>query len=453
MATTTSKHSWRSSQIERASPADRAFLAMDTGKFREQFGVLLILDPTLGLNVVRRVIAERIAAVPRLRQKLVSVPFGCGGPIWVDDPGFDLSNHVRSAPCPDPCDRQALLDTAFSVVATPLNKNAPLWAAVLVTGLADGRAALILVLHHAFADGVGGLAVLANLVDGRPGPRDTAFPRPAPTAATLAKQAFAAKMRALMNGRRSWRLLRRATGAGGGFHPPRVAPCSLVQKTGSRRRLAAVSVNVAEMRVASHAHGATVNDAVLVAVAGALRRVLAANGEALDTVVITVPVSGRNPAAQDDLGNMVSPLLVGVAAAGTAGERMEQVAARVRAGKSAATGPAPIAVLGCLFRPLARLGGYRWYMNHQRRFHTLVSHVRGPAEHVTVGGSLVTEAIPIGVAEGGNITVYFGVLSYAGTLAITAIVDPDHLPGLDALADALRAELDLIIASARQPKR
>ena len=66
--------------------------------------------------------------------------------------------------------------------------------------------------------------------------------------------------------------------------------------------------------------------------------------------------------------------------AGCGGRRLEQVAAQVRAHKAAATGPPPIAVLGWLFRPLAALGGYHWYMNHQHRFHTLVSHVRGPAE-------------------------------------------------------------------------
>lgn len=344
-----------------------------------------------------------------------------------------------------------MLDIAFSIVATPLNKNAPLWAAVLVTGLADGRTALVLVLHHALADGVGGLAVLANLVDGRPSSRDTGFPRRPPAAAALASQALAAKWRALINGRQSWRLARSATGAGGGLHPPRAAACSLVQKTGSRRRLAVVSVNFAEVRAASHALGATVNDAVLVAVAGALRRVLAANGESLDIIVVTVPVSGRNPAGQGDLGNMVSPLLVPVAAAGSASERMEQVAARIRAGKAAAVGPAPIAVLGWLFRPLARLGGYRWYMNHQHRFHILVSHVRGPAERLNFGGSPITEAIPIGVAGGGNLTVYLEVLSYAGTLAITAIIDPEHFRSIDALTNALSAELELIMQ--RDPSR
>jgi diacylglycerol O-acyltransferase / wax synthase len=53
-------------------------------------------------------------------------------------------------------------------------------------------------------------------------------------------------------------------------------------------------------------------------------------------------------------------------------------------------------------------------MNHQRRFHTLVTHVRGPVEPVGVGGHEVAAAIPVAVAEGGNMTVYFEVLSYAG---------------------------------------
>jgi diacylglycerol O-acyltransferase / wax synthase len=63
-------------------------------------------------------------------------------------------------------------------------------------------------------------------------------------------------------------------------------------------------------------------------------------------------------------------------------------------------------------------------MNHQHRFRTLVSHVRGPAEQVTFGGSAITAAIPAGVAEGDNVTAYFEVLSYAGTLALTRSPTP-----------------------------
>jgi diacylglycerol O-acyltransferase / wax synthase len=126
---------------------------------------------------------------------------------------------------------------------------------------------------------------------------------------------------------------------------------------------------------------------------------------------------------------MVSPMLMPVPATGAVPDRLQRVAAQVRAHQAAATGPPPIAVLGWLFRPLAALGGYRWYMNHQHRFHTLVTHVRGPAELVTFAGSPVTCAIPAGVGPGGNIPVYFEVLSYAGTLTLTVTVDPGRFPG------------------------
>ena len=361
-----------------------------------------------------------------------------------NDPYFDIRNHVRAVACRKPGDEPALLATAVAVIAAPLPRAAPLWSAALITGLAGGTVALVLVLHHALADGVGGLAVLANLVDGEAGASSICFPRPAPTARKLAREAWLSRWRGLCHSRQSWRLLRASMSASGGLRPPRAAACSLNQRTGPHRQLAAVQVDMSTLRTAAHRHGATTNDAILVAVAGALHQVLETRGEHVGTLVVTVPVSGRRSGSGPALGNVVSPMLVAVPATGDVGQRLEQVAAQVRAHKASAAGPPPIAVLGWLFRPLAALGGYRWYMNHQHRFHTLVSHVRGPAEPVTLGGYPVTSAVPAGVAEGGNTTVYFEVLSYAGTLTISAITDPDHFPGHPRLTDALRAELDQI---------
>jgi hypothetical protein len=140
-------------------------------------------------------------------------------------------------------------------------------------------------------------------------------------------------------------------------------------------------------------------------------------------------------------------MLVEVPTSGAVRERLARVETAVRAHKAAATGPPPIAIMGGLFRVVARLGGYRFYMNHQRRFHTLVTHVRGPAEPLTVDGHPVSEAIPVAIGERGNMTVSFEVLSYAGMLTITVIVDPEHGPDLDDLTRRLQHELDSIIAS------
>jgi diacylglycerol O-acyltransferase / wax synthase len=434
--------------IERASSADLAFLAMDTGKVPQQFAVILILDRPgdFSLSQLRQIVSERIVAMPRLRQRLIKVPLGCGRPVWIDDPDFRINRHVRAIPCRAPGNEQALLDTALSVIMTPLPRSAPLWSVVLITELADGAAAVVVVLHHVLADGLGGVNVLAALVD--PGARSRLpAPQPMPTLSSLTRDAWLTRFRGLLRASGWWRSLRRGMFAGGGLHPPHAASCSLVQPTGPQRKIAVIRLDRARLAAAAHRNAATTNDALLVAVSGALHQVLKRRGELVDPIAITVPVSGRRPHGAPALGNLVSPMLVNVPASGDVAERLARVEAGVAAHKAAATGPAPIAVLGGLFRILARVGVYRYYMNHQHRFHTLMAHVRGPVEPVMLGGHEVAAAIPVGVGEGGNMTVYFEVLSYAGVLAIAVIVDPDHGPDLDDLTGRLQDELQSILAS------
>jgi diacylglycerol O-acyltransferase / wax synthase len=434
--------------IERASATDLAFLAMDTGKVPQQFAVILILDRPgdLSLSHLRQLIADRIVALPRLRQRLIKVPPGCGRPVWIDDPDFHINRHVRAVSCQAPGDERALLDTALSVIMVPLPRWAPLWSVVLITELAENAAAVV-VLHHVLADGLGGVNVLAALVDPAAAPAGLPFPRPAPRLRSLARDAWLTRLAGLRRAIGSWRLLRRAMFAGGGFRPARAGPCSLVQRTGPRRKMALIRVDRARLAAAAHRNAATTNAAVLVGVARALHQALRSRGESVDPIAIAVPVSGRRPSGGPAVGNLVSPMLVDVPTGGDVGERLAQVDSAVRAHKEAATGPPPIAILGGLFRLLARLGVYRFYMNHQHRFHTLVTHVRGPIEPVTLGGNEVIAAIPVGVGEGGNMTVYFEVLSYAGILTIAVIVDPDHGPDLDDLTRRLEDELNSIIAS------
>jgi diacylglycerol O-acyltransferase / wax synthase len=434
--------------IDRASATDLAFLAMDTGRVPQQIAAVLVLGAgaEFDLSRARELLAQRISAVPRLRQRLVRVPPGCGRAIWVDDADFDIRRHVRQLRCRDPGDQRALLDLAAAVATEPLPRSRPLWSAVFITGLASHGVAVVIVVHHVLVDGIGGLAVLASLVDHAASQPGAAFPRRPPPAGQLAIDAVRGRLRAVSRVPAAWRRLRVSMAAGGGFAPAPAVPCSLVQRTGPRRRFAVVSTGLADLREAAHRHGGTVNDAVLAVIAGALCRVLASRGESIDTIAIAVPVAGRRSATASELGNQVGPMLVTVPGAGTPAQRIRHVAAAVRARKAAAAGPPPIAVLGTLFRVAAALGGYRWYLNRQRRMHTLVSHVRGPQQPVAFAGAPVTSIIPAAVGEAGNITVSFEVLSYAGTVTITAIADPDHFPELPALTDALQAELALLTA-------
>jgi diacylglycerol O-acyltransferase / wax synthase len=127
----------------------------------------LVLDAAPGFSVpkARRVLADRIRAVPRLRQRLYRAPPGCGRPYWADDPAFDIDEHVRQACCPPPGDERALLDLAAARLAKPMPRSRPLWSATFVSGLPGGGTGLLVIMDHVLADGIAGLAVLGMLVD------------------------------------------------------------------------------------------------------------------------------------------------------------------------------------------------------------------------------------------------------------------------------------------------
>src|SRR5689334_12639036 len=94
---------------DRAGNADLAFLAMDRGPVPEQFAAVLVLDDDPGPAVVERTLAARVPAVRRLRQRLVGTPPGCGRPVWVDDPAFDVTRHLSVLSCRSPGDTAALV--------------------------------------------------------------------------------------------------------------------------------------------------------------------------------------------------------------------------------------------------------------------------------------------------------------------------------------------------------
>ncbi|HEX3309826.1 MAG TPA: WS/DGAT domain-containing protein, partial [Streptosporangiaceae bacterium] len=232
---------------------------------------------------------------------------------------------------------------------------------------------------------------------------------------------------------------------GGALPPRRRSATSLNRPVGPRRRLDVVAVDLAGLRDLGHAHGGTVNDVVLAAVAGALRTLLAARGEQLGEVTITVPVAARRAAAGGELGNQIGIMPVTVPATGDFGTRVTRTAEITRERKSGARG-ASAALFVPAFLLLARTGLLRWFARHQRVVQTFVTNLHGPEDPLTFGGAAVRAIIPI-PSTTGNVTVTFAAASYAGTLRITILSDPSRMPDAPALAAALRHELsDPLIA-------
>jgi WS/DGAT/MGAT family acyltransferase len=425
--------------VDRASAADVMELVCDVSGTSMQVAVVLVLQGRVDLDAARQGFDDRIRAVPRLRQQLVKTPFGCGRQVWVDDPDFDIASHVRCVPCPAPGDERALLDVVAEVVTRRLPSAKPLWAATVITGLSGERTAVVVVFHHVLADGIGGLAILGRLADGAPAGAVPGFPRRPPQRRELLLDAIAYRGRAIGRLPAALGRFRSAATELGTRRGPTSAPrCSLNRPIGRRRALAVVRTDLAGIKLVAHSRGGTVNDVIIAAVTGALRAVLAERGENVDRLVVSMPVSARRQASVGQLGNQVGVIPVEVPTVGDPLQRLDAVAAITRSAKTVTPG-ASASVIGPAFRALAAIGVFGWFIAHQRLINTFVSNLRGPQQQLRFLGATVVDMMPASMITG-NVTVAFTALSYAGTLVVTIVADPELCPETTALREALDRE-------------
>jgi diacylglycerol O-acyltransferase / wax synthase len=427
--------------IARLSANDLTNLATDRGSVPMQIGAVLLLDEGSAPNAeeLAAVIERRLARVPRLGERLRRAPLGCGRPFWEDAPvGATGLVTLATAPAGD----AGLVGSAVDEVLQRLSRDRPMWRAVVYADPAGRARGLVVVMHHVLADGIGGLAVLADLVDSDVD--DTrernGAPRPASSRRELAHDAWTQRWSALRSAPNTLRGFVAGLRELGGIPSQDAGRTSLLQPTSPRRCVEIVEVDLAAIVAAAHAQGATVNDLLLVAVSGALRRLLAARDEQLDEVLISVPVSGRPATSSADLGNQVGVLPVAVPLAEDPAVRLSAVREqRARLGTSAPRASSG-AVLSVLFRGLAAVGVFQWFVRRQRLVHTFLTNLRGPTEPLALGGSRIRRLVPIAIVPG-NVTVSFDVLSYAGRLLISVVYDPHHMPDHALLGDALACEL------------
>src|SRR5579864_1924947 len=122
----------------------------------QEIGALAILDGTpllaedgrFRIERVRDVIASRLGRVPRLRQLLYVPPPHLGGPLWIDDPEFDITAHVNSMPVASPGDEAALLRAVEDLRTRRLAQTRPLWELWMLTGMPDHRVGMFVRIHH-----------------------------------------------------------------------------------------------------------------------------------------------------------------------------------------------------------------------------------------------------------------------------------------------------------------
>ena len=455
--------------MERLGAQDLASVTGDDAGWPWDIGAIGVLDGTglvdsdgqFRIEAVRRVIEPRLHLVPHSRQLLYRPPPGLGWPLWVDAASFDIADHVRAFPLAAPAGQAQLLAACEQLRRRRLDRSRPPWEAWFLPGLADGRVGVFLRMHHAMADGVAGVAAFGALFDPAAGaPALAARPwTPAPTPSARELLGDNARRRArglgralsglmdpggmLRQARRSWPAWREAAG--------QRAPVTSLNRgrIGLDRRLALVRGDLGAVMTIARAHGGTVNDVVLAAVAGGLRDLLLARGEPVGDLVLraSVPVSLHQEQSGRPLGNQVGwmavPLPVGepcharrlaLIAAATA-ERKKNARPQITSG---------------IFRFILAWRAFNLLLPHQRYLNIFVTNVPGPPAPLYLAGAPLLEVFPV-LAITGNMALGAAVMSYAGQLNLTAVADRDHCPDVEVFAEGVRRALDDLAQQPAQP--
>jgi WS/DGAT/MGAT family acyltransferase len=416
----------------------------------------------LRLDDIRERTAARLDALPRLRRRLAVVPYDLGRPAWIDDPDFDIANHVRELRLPPPGDEAALRRVAEDLHRELLPRDRPLWDLVLVTGLDGDRVGLVERIHHALVDGVGGVDLATILLDLEPDApavplrRWSAEPWPSDAelvAASLRQQVgdSARTVQAAVRGlRHPLHAVRAAGGLGKGLATVAddglFAPhTSLNGRLQGGRRLAWVRARLDEVKATAHRAGGSVNDVMLAVVGGGLRALFLGRGEPLaaDLVLkVLVPVSVRTEGEHGALGNRVgavyAPLPVGI---GDPAARLAAIVASMRRLKSRPEARTTEALLGSADAlPAGAAHLISRAILHQPFVNLVVTNVPGPPVPLYAVGARMLEAFPV-VPLGANLTVGVAVLSYDGALTISVTADAGACPDVDVFAEGMARSL------------
>jgi WS/DGAT/MGAT family acyltransferase len=414
-------------------------------------------------------IAGKLPLVPRYRQKLRAVPFRLRRPVWVDDPDFDLSYHVRRIALPAPGKRRQLADLMAQVMSQRLDRDHPLWEYWVVEGLSRDRWALISKVHHCMIDGVGATDLYRVILElpAPPAPSPEDPPEDPPPANSLAAEA-ASMMQLPLRGVRALsaavadpgRTFQQVAGlarAVARFSPslrPAV-PSSLSGAIGQQRRYAWTRASLDDVKAIKRELGGTVNDVVLAAISGGFRALLLSRGEEPQPheVPSLVPVSVRAPGDQPGFGNQVSALVTDLPVhIADPVERLAAVRAEqdsLKASHEAMIGQALVTLGQYSAYPLTSWLVRKAFLLPQREIVTVTTNVPGPREPLHWMGRRLEEIIPY-VPIASRVRIGISIFSYGDDLTFGITADYAANPDVDVLAQGIKRGVAELLAAARQ---
>jgi len=446
------------------SGLDAAFLYAETPTTPMNVMVTVILDGPVAFEEIVARVAERLPQLPPFRRRLLEAPLSLDHPMWLEDPDFDVREHVTRVTAPAPGGDEELEGVVGQLARRRLDRARPLWELTVVDGLAGGRTALVVKAHHAALDGVSGAAMLLHFFD-RAGDdesdrtaADPWTPEAEPSAGELVGRSLArwrqrplAVADALRCAGQSAADLARAhlspsapiRDAALPFQAPEVpinGPLS------GRRSVAYARTELARVQHVRAAFGGTLNDVVLAACARALQGELRARDALCEQpLVAAVPVSTRTSGDPADCGNRISAWLTELPV--QLEDPLHQLSEVTRAsrrskrfhsalGERTLASLAELAVPGLASRAFQLYARWKLASLHRPLFNLVVSNVPGPPLPLSLLGRSVHALHPHGpLLEGVGLNIT--VLSYAGSLDVGVLACRERVPEARRLAQGI----------------
>ena len=452
--------------MQRLSGMDASFLYMETPSMHSHVVGTLVLDPSTApepysYDRVVQLLRDRIHLLDPFRRRLVSVPFNLSHPVWIEDPDFDVENHIHRTVARPPGSMHELADVVGDVASRPLDRSKPLWELWLVEGLEGGQLAMVTKMHHAAIDGVSGADLMAHLFDLTPDapppppPEKPWEPEEKPSDLALVAGALQYNMG---NPRRMARVLRRTVGGIGDVVrqqreaaaegrpqpalPFTAPPVKWSAAITPHRVVAFGKAALDDMRVVKSTFGTTVNDVVLAATTMTLRRYLENHDDLPDTpLVCSCPVSVHKEGGEGT--NQVSTMFVRLPVQlEDPVEILRTINAETKEAKvmQSAIGADTLQDFAQFIPPTVFNRAMRLYSGlnladrHRPVHNLIVSNVPGPPIPLYSAGAQVVGVYPFGpLLEGAGLNVT--VLSNMGHVDFGVIADRELVPDVWEIAD------------------
>lgn len=435
--------------MERLTQDDADLLAIETDIAAVHGLTIGVFEgPEPAFDDLRDHVALRIPLVPRLRQRLIDVPFDLARPLWVDDPHFSLDFHLRHTALPERREDDALAALVSRLMSQRLDRGKPLWELWMVSGLKDNHWALLSKVHYAMIDGVSGTDVFGLLLDDAAVPEtsDDFRPRPLPTNSSLIPSAIIESLLNPLEQARNVqslatapvRLGRKAIESATSSSRPRGFGTTL----GPHRRWQRMQLPLAETRKVRDRHDCTTTDVILAGITGGIRHYLLELGERLPRQLSTlIPLAVATEATGFAHGVTTLRALLPVGTDDPVA-RLDSISAqtRLRARSEGAVGSESLRRQHQFSSPTVMAGGMRATFldsGSLRNVDTVTINIPGPGETQTVMGSELLKAYPV-IPLAGGVRMAVAVLSYRDDLSFGVTGDWDSTPELHLLTEGIR---------------